>query len=75
MQATYSSSADRRSEKDALSIRSTSTARSTTSLLRSMLPSRRTKLAKATKREETPAEKSERKRIEAEARLAWAMYR
>ena len=75
MSSTYRPSMDSRLEKDAMSIKSTSTARSTTSLLRSLLPSKRTKPAKAPRRAETPAEKAARKHIEAEARLAWAMSR
>lgn len=69
-------------EKDAMSIKSTSTARSTTSLLRSLVPSKREKTTEAQKhtetpvaKTETPAQKAERKRIEAEARFAWAISR
>ncbi len=63
------------SEKDAFSIRSASTMRSTTSLLKSLIPSKRTKTAKPARKIETPAEKAERKRVEAEARMTWALYR
>lgn len=66
---------DALSEKDAMSIRSTSTARSTTSLLRSILPSRRSKNGTVARKVETPGEKAARKRIEAEARMVWALNR
>jgi hypothetical protein len=74
MASTYQSGLNKLSEKDAASIRSTSTARST-SLLRPGLPKRREKKAEVSKWVETPEEKVERKRVEALARLDWTMTR
>ncbi|KAH7359854.1 hypothetical protein BKA66DRAFT_472193 [Pyrenochaeta sp. MPI-SDFR-AT-0127] len=64
-----------RSEKDDMSMKSTSTMASTKSLLRSMLPSTRHKGTGETRRAETPTEKTERKLIKAEAMHAWALHR
>ena len=55
------------SEKDAMSVRSTSTMASTKSLLKSILPSKRSTKNVETRSKETPAEKAERKAIHAEA--------
>ena len=68
-------SMDTQSEKDAISVKTTSTIRSTASLIRSLLPSERTKPSKPFRHTETPTKKAERKYIEAEARLAWALNR
>ncbi|KAF2245558.1 hypothetical protein BU26DRAFT_521981 [Trematosphaeria pertusa] len=57
-------------EKDTASMRSTSTATSMTSLLKSMWRSRR-----AARPAESPQMKSERKLLQAEARMAWAASR
>jgi hypothetical protein len=74
-ESTYQSGLKKPAEKNAASIRSTSTARSTTSLLRLGLPKRREKKAEVSKWVETPEEKVERKRVEALARLAWTVTR
>lgn len=75
MASTHESGLNKLSEKDNASICSASTARSTTSLLRSVLPTRRAEKAKVSRCVETPGEKVERKRVEAEARLAWMVTR
>jgi len=55
------------SEQDAMSMKSASTMASTKSLLKSMLATKRWTETKKTLSKETPAEKSERKAIKAEA--------
>jgi len=55
------------SEKDAMSMKSTSTMTSTKSLLKSMLATKRSPKTTKTTSKETPVEKSERKAIKAEA--------
>ncbi|KAF2818914.1 hypothetical protein CC86DRAFT_375549 [Ophiobolus disseminans] len=55
------------SEKDAMSIKSISTMASTKSLLKSMLPSKRTSELIKPRSKESPAAKAERKAIKAEA--------
>lgn len=54
-------------EKDAMSMRSISTMASTKSLLKSMLPSKRSTRPIDARSKETPAAKAERKAIKAEA--------
>lgn len=75
MASMHQSGLNKPSEKDNASICSTSTARSTTSLLRSVLPKRRAETAKVSRWVEAPGEKVERKRVEAEARLALLVTR
>ncbi|XPS78320.1 hypothetical protein M3J09_010336 [Ascochyta lentis] len=75
MTTSYRPSMDLRVENDAMSIRSTSTARSTTSLLRSLFRSQRTNPTKSSRYAETPGQKAERNLLKAEVRLAWAISR
>ena len=62
-------------EKDAMSTRSVSTMASTKALLQSMLPSKRQKPAAKDKNTSTPADKTERDLLKAEALHNWALHR
>ncbi|KAF2127502.1 hypothetical protein P153DRAFT_368136 [Dothidotthia symphoricarpi CBS 119687] len=64
-----------RSSNDVVSLKSISISASKTSLFRSLFPSKQPKKPAEEKSAETPAMKSERRLVEAEARHAYAVYR
>ncbi|KAI1509334.1 hypothetical protein L13192_07835 [Pyrenophora tritici-repentis] len=63
------------SDKDAMSMRSTSTIASTKALLKSLLPSRKSKAAVEDRTVATPAQQAQQKATKAEALHAWALHR
>ncbi|KAH9870869.1 hypothetical protein J1614_006441 [Plenodomus biglobosus] len=75
MSSSKHSSLHTTTEKDAMSTRSTSTIATTKSLLRSILPSRKGNGPKTSKNPDTPAQESERKLREAEARYDVLSYK